>query len=85
MDLSIGSQTLCISELKRTHAIGMICESSVILDWPFGAVVYEAELMARDYPCGPIPLETNAAVGQSPTALLELLLLLCFSTLCAFV
>lgn len=55
------------------------------LDWPFGAVVYEAELMARDYPCGPIPLETNAAAGQSPTALLELLILLCFSTLCAFV
>ncbi|XP_062579469.1 ectonucleoside triphosphate diphosphohydrolase 5-like [Saccostrea cucullata] len=24
------------------------------LDWPFGATLYEAELMARDYPCPPI-------------------------------
>lgn len=32
-------------------------------DWPFGAVVYETELLARDYPCSPF-FQINAGTSQ---------------------
>ncbi|XP_048734451.1 uncharacterized protein LOC125650318 [Ostrea edulis] len=49
------------------------------LGWPFGAVLYEAELMSRDYPCPPISSTISAAISQqvSILTLLEPLLLYC--------
>ncbi|XP_061166201.1 uncharacterized protein LOC133175090 [Saccostrea echinata] len=48
------------------------------LDWTFGAVLYENELMAKDYPCAPIPFLSSAGVSKQIQKLsfLEWLLIL---------
>lgn len=55
------------------------------LNWPFGAVVYEAELLARDYPCPPF-YQINAGTSQHQLRLTLLQLLTVFvlvSVLCS--
>ncbi|XP_061166213.1 ectonucleoside triphosphate diphosphohydrolase 3-like [Saccostrea echinata] len=49
------------------------------LDWTFGAVLYENELLADNYPCPPISSSISAGVPQvNKLDLLEWLLILCF-------
>ncbi|XP_062573452.1 uncharacterized protein LOC134235337 isoform X2 [Saccostrea cucullata] len=50
------------------------------LDWPFGATLYEAELMARDYPCPPISSMISAGntLQGYRLTLLEFFVFFCF-------
>ncbi|XP_062581117.1 ectonucleoside triphosphate diphosphohydrolase 8-like isoform X2 [Saccostrea cucullata] len=45
------------------------------LDWTFGAVLYENELLAKDYPCAPISFTSSAGVSEQILKLKWLLIL----------